>query len=63
MTLRTLAERLTDSEIDALFRLAKTDGLLPLIRRTAMFNYHRKLIVALLKHREARRILFRNLVG
>ena len=63
LTLRSLAVRLTDPEIEALFELAKTDGLMPLIRKTAKFNYHRKLIVALLKHQESRKILFRHLVG
>lgn len=63
LSLRALAERLTDLEIEALFELAKTDGLMPLIRKTAKFNYHRELIFALLKHREARKILLRNLVG
>lgn len=60
--LRTLAERLTDSDIEDLFDLAKTDGLLPLIRKTARFNYHRGIIGALFKHREARRILFAKMI-
>jgi len=57
--LRRIAQRLTDDEIDGLFALARTDGLMPLVRRTAAFNRHRDFIVALLKHPPARRVLFR----
>ena len=57
--LRRVAERLPDREIDRLFDLATTDGLMPLLRRTARFNEHRAFIVALLKHPPARRVLFR----
>jgi digeranylgeranylglycerophospholipid reductase len=59
LVLRRIAQRLTDEDIDGLFALARTDGLLPLLRRTADFNHHRKFIVALLKHPPARRVLFR----
>ena len=61
--LRRLAERLEDGEIDALFELANTNGLLHLVRKTARFNKHRHLIAALLKHPETRRILVKELVG
>jgi flavin-dependent dehydrogenase len=57
--LRRLAERLSDRDIDRLFELARTDGLMPLVRRTARFNQHRDFIVALLRHPPARRVLFR----
>ena len=59
LMLRRIAQRLTDEEIDGLFALARTDGLMPLLRRTAAFNRHRDFIVALLKHPPARRVLFR----
>ena len=59
LVLRRVAQRLTDSDIDGLFELARTDGLMPLVRRTAAFNHHREFIVALLKHPPARRVLFR----
>jgi Sigma-54 interaction domain len=36
-----IAQRLTDEDIDGLFALARTDGLMPLVRRTAAFNRHR----------------------
>lgn len=57
--LRRVAQRLSDRDIDRLFDLARTDGLMPLVRRTATFNRHREFIVALLKHPPARRVLFR----
>jgi digeranylgeranylglycerophospholipid reductase len=59
LVLRRIAQRLTDDEIEGLFELARTDGLMPLLRRTATFNQHRDFIVALLKHPPARRVLFR----
>jgi geranylgeranyl reductase family protein len=59
--LRRVAERLTDKEIDELFDLARTDGIVPLARRTARFNQHRDFIRALFRHRPARRILFKTL--
>ena len=59
LILRRVAQRLSDRDIDRLFDLAQTDGLMPLIRRTATFNQHREFIVALLKHPPARRVLFR----
>lgn len=59
IVLRRIAQRLSDRDIDRLFDLARTDGLMPLVRRTATFNQHREFIVALLKHPPARRVLFR----
>jgi digeranylgeranylglycerophospholipid reductase len=59
LVLRRIAQRLTDDDINGLFALARTDGLMPLLRRTADFNHHREFIVALLKHPPARRVLFR----
>ena len=57
--LRRIAQRLDDADIEGLFELARTDGLMPIVRRTATFNRHREFIVALLKHPPARRVLFR----
>jgi digeranylgeranylglycerophospholipid reductase len=59
LVLRRIAQRLTDHDNNRLFDLAQTDGLMPLVRRTATFNRHREFIVALLKHPPARRVLFR----
>jgi len=62
-SLRRVSERLTDAEIDALFDLARTDGIMPLVRKTAQFNQHRHLIKALFKHPPVRKVLFRSLMG
>ncbi len=63
LSLRQLANRLEDTDIDSLFDLARTDGIVPLVRRTARFNHHRDLITALFRHPPARAILFRRLTG
>jgi len=62
-SLRELAERMDDADIDALFDLAQTNGVMPIVRRTARFNQHRDLIVSLLKHPPARRLLFKELAS
>jgi digeranylgeranylglycerophospholipid reductase len=56
--LRFVAQRMRDTDIDALFALALTDGILPLVRQKARFNRHRDFILALLRHQPARRALF-----
>lgn len=61
--LRFVAHRMRDSDIDALFSLAKTDGILPLVHKTARFNRHRDFIMALLRHPPARRALFGRLAN
>ncbi len=63
MTLRKIADDMTDGQIDALFDLARTDGIMPIVRRTAAFNRHRTLIVSLLSHPPARRVLMRRVLG
>jgi geranylgeranyl reductase family protein len=59
MILRRIAQRLSDTDIDRLLDLARTDGLMPIVHRTARFNRHRDFIMALLKHPPARRVLLR----
>jgi digeranylgeranylglycerophospholipid reductase len=61
LSLRLFAHRMTDEDIEQLFELARTDGVMPIVRRTASFNRHRKLIVALLKHPPVRQLLLRRL--
>ena len=61
--LRALAHRLDDHDIEAFFDLARTDGVMPIVRQTARFNQHRTLILALLRHPPARRILLGRLSG
>lgn len=58
LALRFVAQRMRDTDIDALFTLALTDGILPLVRQKARFNKHRDFILALLRHQPARRALF-----
>ncbi len=63
LALRFVAQRMRDTDIDALFSLATTDGILPLVRQTARFNRHRDFILALLRHQPARRALFGRLAS
>ncbi|HJR60741.1 MAG TPA: NAD(P)/FAD-dependent oxidoreductase [Vicinamibacterales bacterium] len=63
LSLRLLANRFTDEEIDSLFDLAQTDGIMPIVRRTARFNRHRELILSLFRHPPARRLFFRRLTS
>lgn len=59
--LRDVAHELDDTDIDALFELARTDGIMPIVRQTARFNQHRGLILALFRHQPARRVLLQRL--
>jgi geranylgeranyl reductase family protein len=63
LALRRVAQGMTDEDINGMFELARTDGITPLIQRTAAFNQHRPFIVALLKHPPARRLLFKAVVA
>jgi flavin-dependent dehydrogenase len=60
-SLRKVAHRMTDDDIEQLFELARTDGVMPIVRRTACFNRHRNLIVELLKHPPVRQLILRRL--
>jgi geranylgeranyl reductase family protein len=61
LSLRLFAHRMTDEDIEELFGLALTDGVMPIVRRTASFNRHRKLILGLLKHPPVRQLFLRRL--
>jgi flavin-dependent dehydrogenase len=63
LALRFVAQRMRDTDIDALFHLANTDGILSIVRKTARFNKHRDFILALLRHQPARRALFGRLAS
>lgn len=63
LELRQLAQQLGDDDIEAFFELARTDGVMPLMRKTARFNQHRHLILALFRHPPARRVLFKRLTA
>jgi digeranylgeranylglycerophospholipid reductase len=62
-TLRNIANELSNDQIEELFELARTDGIMPIVRRTATFNRHRQLILSLLSHPPARRVLMRHVLG
>jgi geranylgeranyl reductase family protein len=61
LAFRTLASRLSDRAIDAVVELARVDGIIPLLRETADFNWHRQSALALLRHAQFRRILISSL--
>jgi len=63
LQLRRVAHRLADHHMETLFELARTDGIMPIVRQTARFNQHRSLIMALFRHPPARRVLFDRLRG
>jgi len=46
---RRMCARLSDSQIERIFRLAQTDGILPIVREKADFDWHSDLILALVK--------------
>jgi len=46
---RKLCARLSDGQIEGLFHLARTDGIVPIIRERADFEWHSGLIFALLQ--------------
>ena len=60
---RLVSARLNDGEVDQLFDLARTEGLISLIRSTARFNRHHDLIRALFHYPAARKILLRQILS
>jgi digeranylgeranylglycerophospholipid reductase len=63
LAFRQLAARLNDRAIDSLVELARIDGIVPMLRQTADFNWHRRSALALLGHAQFRRILLASLWG
>lgn len=61
LAFRTLVARMNDRAIDAVVELARIDGVIPMLRQTADFNWHRQSALALLKHAQFRRILLSSL--
>lgn len=55
LTFRRMAARLGDRGIHALVELARVDGIVPLLKETADFNWHRRAALALLRHPAFRR--------
>ncbi|MBI4527082.1 MAG: NAD(P)/FAD-dependent oxidoreductase [Deltaproteobacteria bacterium] len=58
---RRLAERLTDQEIDDLFRIVLSDGVLRAVTTRARFDWHRDVISFALRHPALGRIFLRGL--
>ncbi len=56
---RRLFVRMTDRDVDDLFRTLQSDGLLARITEKVSFDWHRELILFLLKHPKLARILMR----
>ncbi len=54
---RRLASRLNDGAIDALVELARMDGLVPLLKQTANFNWHAGAALTMLRHAPFRKVL------
>src|SRR5262249_14568899 len=63
LAFRKLASRLGDRGIHVLMELARVDGLLPLLKDTADFNWHRGAALALLRHPSFRRAVLSSLWG
>jgi flavin-dependent dehydrogenase len=55
LAFRKLATRLGDRGIDKLMELARVDGIVPLLKENADFNWHRGAALALLRHPAFRR--------
>lgn len=56
---RRLFSRMTDRDVDDLFRTLHTDGLLARMTEKVSFDWHRDLILFLLKHPKLARIFMR----
>jgi geranylgeranyl reductase family protein len=61
LAFRALATRIGDRGIHALVELARVDGILPLLKETADFNWHRRAALALLRHPGFRRVVLSSL--
>jgi geranylgeranyl reductase family protein len=61
LAFRVLTSRMNDRAIDSVIELARVDGIVPLLRQTADFNWHRQSALALLKHAQFRKILLSSL--
>jgi len=58
LAFRAMASRLSDRTIDRVMELARVDGIVPLLKQTADFNWHGAAARALLRHPSFRRIVF-----
>lgn len=63
LAFRAIATRVSDRGIHALVELARVDGLVPLLKETANFNWHRAAALALLKHPAFRKIVLGSILS
>jgi len=63
LAFRAVASRLNDAAVDRLMELARVDGIVPLLKQTADFNWHRSAARALLSHAEFRKIVLTSIWG
>jgi digeranylgeranylglycerophospholipid reductase len=61
LAFRAVAARLNDVTVDRLIELACVDGIVPLLKQTADFNWHHTAARALLRHAEFRRIVLKSM--
>ncbi len=61
LAFRAMAARLNDRAIDALVELARVDGIVPLLKQTANFNWHGAAARSLLRSPSFRRVVFGSL--
>ena len=61
LAFRTLAAKLDDEAVNALIELARVDGIVPLLKRDARFNWHRGAALQLLRHKSVRRVILDSL--
>ena len=61
LAFRAVAARLNDGAVDRLIELARVDGIVPLLKQTADFNWHHTAARALLRHAKFRRIVLESM--
>ena len=61
LAFRSIVGKLNDRAIDSLVELARIDGIVPLLKQTADFNWHRRSALTLLRHAQFRRIILSSL--
>jgi digeranylgeranylglycerophospholipid reductase len=60
LAFRRLASKMTDESIDSLIELARVNGIVPLLQRTASFNWHSTAALALLTDSSFRKIVLKS---
>ena len=49
--------KLSDSEIERLFSLASMNGIMPLVRMTAKFDWHAELLCSVMRYRTIQKLI------